>query len=256
MSSALVETPSLSIIRTGVSQVYSSATTDAIRLTSRERIGKLEGLVYNLQASIQRLEAKLSLDPIEEVSYSDARRDADDSGSDLSEYSPVHPPAHLQQLFDNALLGTPKPEFMSSPPSRGAHSPASFRAARRVLQDLLPPKSDVVVMQRYVGLWVVMMQTVFPTSFVGESSLDMSSRYEAMHSDDVHPTILANYLCPLAITVLHVPDKTVREELKNLRDGHLFVRQVSDAIEQYVFSDDQLIATVEGLEMGIMFLRL
>lgn len=241
-----------------MSQVYSSATTDAIRLTSRERISKLEGLVHSLQTSIQRLESRLSLEPIEEAatsSYSDARhaRD-DDSASEGSDCSPVHPPAHLQQLFDHGLLGTPKPDFMSSPPSRG--SPASYRAARKVLQDLLPPKSDVAVMQKYVGLWVAMMQTVFPTSFVGESSLDMISRYEAMHADDIHPTILANYLCPLAITVLHVPDQTVREELTALKDGHHFVKQVSEAIEQYVFGDDQLVATIEGLEMAIMFLRL
>ncbi|QIW99895.1 hypothetical protein AMS68_005413 [Peltaster fructicola] len=240
-----------------VSQVYSSATTDAIRLTSRERIGKLEGMIQNLQASIQRLESRLSLEPLDEAPYSDvqpaASRD-EYSESEASDCSPVHAPAHLQQLFDNGLLGTPKPDPMSSPGK--ASSPGSFKAARRALQDLLPPKSDIAIMQKYVGIWVVMMQSVFPTSFVGESSLDMISRYEAMQSDDAHPTTLANYLCPLAITVLHVPENAVRDELKGLKDGQRYVRKVSDAIEQYIFGEDHMIASLAGLEMAIMFLRL
>lgn len=111
-------------------------------------------------------------------------------------------------------------------------------------------------MEPHILLWINMLKHIFPSSLIFGTGMDMAAHYDEMVTRDVHPTKLANYLLPIAICVLHVPPETIRREMSSIRDPTIYVKQVSDAVERAVFNDDAMLGTLEGLEVGLMYLRL
>lgn len=85
------------------------------------------------------------------------------SDSEGSEMSPMNPPAHLQQLFDNELLDT-QGSTITSPQSSNSDKAASalLSRARARLQALVPPKEDVQAVAPLTQTWSVTVSASEP----------------------------------------------------------------------------------------------
>ena len=242
--------------------MYSAGSSDPIKITSRERIGRLESTVTTLRASIQRLETKLGIEPIKDphgghVHDVALAEDDDDSSDSHSDLSAVNPPAHLRQLFDNELLGTPvAASSATTSDQKESHSITALSRIRRELQRLIPSREDVAVIQHYMDTWLPLLKQFFPASTFLKTGSGVLENYDEMQSDTPHPVAVAGYLIPIAITLQHVPKEMTASVLTSIKDGPMVVKQVSDVIEQKLIADDTLLTTLEGIEMNLMFLRL
>lgn len=251
--------------RTCISQVYATGSSDPVKLTSRERIAHLESTVDHLWASLREVEGRVGIDSLGERVQRDETQGGPDAGdgdgdessdSGATEMSPPNPPAHLRQLFDSGLLGSPHAEYIASRGDKGFHSTSSLNRARKALQQLLPSKEDVAVTEKHVETWMALLRTLFPSSSIFGTGSSMLAQYDHMRDAAADPVGLGNYLLSLAMTVQYLPAVDLRRVSRSISDGPQFVSRVSDTVEQTIILNDFLFGTLEGLEMGLTFLRL
>lgn len=118
-----------------------------VAATSRDRISQLEDEVTKLWSVVRELKTELGHAPGEETQYHAPKVDRQGAGadtdSDMSDLSPMNPPTHLQQLFDNEFLDSYGNDGIDS--DMGSEKPSSgvVIRARTRLQALMPPKEDV-----------------------------------------------------------------------------------------------------------------
>lgn len=85
-------------------------------------------------------------------------RHNDDYESDTSDTSPMNPPAHLQQLFDNEIVDARGSVDNSPESSSDKSASAVMLRARNRLQALVPSIEDVQAVAPSMQTWFVLLE--------------------------------------------------------------------------------------------------
>ena len=177
------------------------------------------------------------------------------SESEMSETSPMNPPAHLQQLFDNEFLDSRGNDAGSSDLGSERMSTAQVAKARSRLQALMPPREDIHAIFTPAAKWISLYNALFPTIHMFTNAGEMLARYNSYSDSDANPVSIASLLISIAITVVQKPPE-LAGRLKSINDTALFVRKVTSAVEDVVVSNDTLAGTIEGIETTLLYIRL
>ena len=230
---------------------------DSTAATSRDRISYLEHEVSNLWNVVRGLKNELGHAPSEESPYQGSRverRDAE-TDSEMSELSPMNPPTHLQQLFDNEFLDSHGNDGISSDMGSDKASSTMVVRARTRLQALMPPKEDVRTIITTAASWLNLYNALFPTITMFLNAQEMLAKYEALQAPDASPMAVASLLISISITLIQrPPDRS--NELTGIKDTAGFVRKVTETVEQTIVSNDTLAGTLEGIETSLLYIRL
>ena len=244
--------------RTCILQVHAGRNSDAPGITSRDRISQLEDNVATLWAVVRELKTELGhpQDDTFQSTGPSTRMAAADSDWDTSDTSPMNPPTHLQQLFENEILDSRGNDFSSldnSSPDKA--SSAMITRARTRLQAVMPPKEDVQVISSMTSTWIPLYNALFPTVNMFASGHEMLSNYNAVQDpDDANPAFVAALLLSIALTVIQQPPDSLN--LKGIKDAPSFVRHVSAVVDEVIVSSDSMCSTIEGIETALLWLRL
>ncbi|EME47654.1 hypothetical protein DOTSEDRAFT_21418 [Dothistroma septosporum NZE10] len=243
-----------------VPQIYQRRAVKVDKLSSRDRIHRLEQQIANLTAVAQgHVHPDLSSPspPEEHASGSESPDDDDDDDYDHVHVPASTPPTHLKFLFDNALIGPSRhnDEFAHDL-NRARCSPRYLNHAKAKLSRLVPNKDDVLVVSNYAEPWMRLYKALFPSdSNIGTKDHFMS-RYDTALTEGYHPVHLARFLLVFAITARQVPLHEQSLKLPGWKDVTAYVHDVSQTVESTIVSNDELASTVEGLDTIVMYLRL
>lgn len=170
------------------------------------------------------------------------------------------PPTHLQLLFNNALIGPANEEAgkESAPTtSRSRKTERDMIAARKRLQALVPSRRDVSVIASYAPPWMNIYHGIFQPVRFARGAIELHedwAQYAAPAA--AQPTAVAAFLLTLAITVRQLPGREAEMGLEGLRDVGRFVRDVVVAVRECIVQNDEIAATVEGIEATVLYIRL
>lgn len=230
---------------------------DGIAATSRDRISQLEDEVSKLWIVVRGLKTELGHAPSEEPHYAGPKVQHHDAETDseMSEVSPMNPPTHLQQLFDNEFLDSRGNDGPSSDMGSDKASSTIVARARTRLQALMPPKEDVRTIVSNAASWLNLYNALFPTITMFTNAQEMLAKYEALQAPDASPMSVASLLISICITVLQKPADP-SNELTGIKDTASFVRKVTEAVDETVVSNDTLAGTLEGIETSLLYIRL
>jgi hypothetical protein len=146
------------------------------------------------------------------------------------------------------------------PQERKARSNATLKdIARRELQKMIPSKREVSDLASSAFEWLNFLDTLSPQPLGIKSKKEMLGTYEDMHSPEVDALKLASWLVALAVTGQQRPQEcgTPQVDLvKYHRKWLEFSRAVSDKIESLIIHHDSLLGTIEGIGIGLHFVRL
>ena len=230
---------------------------DIAAATSRDRISQLEDEVSKLWSVVSDLKTELGHAPSDEAQYRGAKveRHSVETDSEMSEISPMNPPTHLQQLFDNEFLDSHGNDGLSSDMGSDKASSAMLVRARTRLQALMPPKEDVRTIISNAASWLTLYNALFPTITMFTNAQEMLAKYEALQAPDASPMSIASLLISISITVLQKP-RDQSTELTGIKDTAGFVRKVTEAVEETIIGNDILAGTLEGIETSLLYIRL
>lgn len=235
------------------------STSKVITSTSRARIEHLESDISSLWTTVRNLEAKLGCLPTENAtrpqpqSQTKDARGLQDTLDDEESDSPMNPPAHLLQLFDNGSLGSCG--LGSASPSRHAadlHKAQGSSALRR----LMPSRQEMLTITAHASSWLSLYYALFPMTSLPKTSDEMLSQYDKLQDANADPVAIAALLLSVALTVQQAPDDSPCCTAGSIRDTSSFIKDVSDSVERIVISDDALSGNLEGIETTLLFLRL
>jgi hypothetical protein len=186
--------------------------------------------------------------------------DTAESELDGFELSAAHQPSHLQQLFDNDLLGS-RHRNETTWDERGYQNarPAVERyltTARRQLQRLLPSREDVSAIAGFTFSWMSIYVAMFPRIRMQATAEEMLAQYDELCSPKANPMALANMLVSLALTILQVPAEELNSLAPGLHNVSRFVDEVSQTVDRTIAGNDTLAATLDGIETSLLFTRL
>jgi len=228
-----------------------------LHLSSRERIAQLEDSTSTLWAAVRNLQAHTNL-PVDEASkYFDwSTPEEADADSDAAESVPISPPPHLKQLFENETLGSH--EYPSPSTSRASSGNAELRIgqARRVLQHLLPTREDVRLISSYASGWLSLYNDLFPTSHVFKTGSELLDQQENVRHPKASPFVVSAFLLSLAITLQQMPAHAMHKMSGNIQDGVTFIRDITNTIAATIVQNDALAASIEGIDVSLLYLRL
>ncbi|TKA77375.1 hypothetical protein B0A55_03224 [Friedmanniomyces simplex] len=233
------------------------------RITSRDRIAKLEGSVSQLWRLVRRLDGTSSVQDgdcapgVHEASNAfTIATDQDDaaSDSDSSDLSPVNPPTHLRQLFEDGPLDFAEPEYLES--SSQHTSSARLQRARSLLRRFMPSREDVAVIATQATPWLMITRSLFVMPRSVKTEAEMLPLWDRAQKADAHPTDMAILLLSFVMTMHQIPPAQLSGMLRSVQGGSAYIRQVSDAVEVAIVNDDGLAATMDGLEASLFWLRL
>jgi len=146
------------------------------------------------------------------------------------------------------------------PQERKARSNATLKdIARRELQTMIPSKREVSDLASSAFEWLNFLDTVTPQPLGIKSKKEMLETYEDMHSPEVDALKLASWLVALAVTGQQRPQECGTppvDLVKYHRKWLEFSRAVSDKIESLIIHHDSLLGTIEGIGIGLHFVRL
>lgn len=230
-------------------------TADAVRVTSRARIGHLENDVASLRHAVQRLEMKLgsafteTSAPVHSPSqtHTDSRSSDDDSDSITSDLDTADTPDHLLALFDNGVLGSHAPKT----PTPSHH----VRRRTSVLRQLMPSREDMLSITSLASTWMTLQNALFPMTSLTKTSVEMLAQYDKLQNPETDLVDVVALLLSVAITVQQAPEHTAGQT-KSIKDASIFIKEVSDAVERIFIFDDTIPCTLEGIKTTLIFLRL
>ena len=241
-------------------QVHAGRSSDSASFTSRDRIRQLEDNVSSLWAAVGELRGEASHDSVETAPQSNGSQSGmqtADSGSEMGDVSPSNPPSHLQQLFDNSFVDSRGNDDASPDIGSDKASSAFTVRARRRLQALMPTKNDVREISKLTGTWMFMYSSLFPAVSMPTSGSEMLSKYDALQHPDAHPVSIASLLLSVALTLQQQSNKASSpDNVTGITDSSVFIRQVSDCVEEVLVNNDMLAGTFEGIEVTLLFVRL
>ncbi len=181
--------------------------------------------------------------------YSAAGDESDSTPSDLS---PMNPPAHLQQLFDNDFV-----DSASVADANSEHLSAALLARVRTrLQALIPTKEDIRIICGPSLLWTGVYSGLFPTVSKFSTIDEMLGQYDSLSSPDANPLAVAALLLSLAINIVQQPSHPPMSPSSNIADPVQWARLVSDNVDELVVRNDSLACTMEGIETIMLCIRL
>jgi hypothetical protein len=228
---------------------------DAVRVTSRTRIGHLENDVASLRNAVQSLEMRLGSMPTETSAplhlsseiQTDSKSSDDDSDSIASDLDPANTPSHLFPLFENGLLG--------SHAAKTTIPPDHMHRRTSVLRQLMPSREDMLTITSLASTWMALQNGLFPMTSLTKTSAEMLSQYDKLQNPDTDLVDIVALLLSVAITVQKAPDHTAGQT-KSIKDASIFIKEVSDTVERIFILDDTLSCTLEGIKTTLIFLRL
>jgi len=100
-----------------------------------------------------------------------------------------------------------------------------------------------------------MHHALFPTLYSFKDVDKVLSQYDKALDTQTHPATVAALLLSIAITVQQIPDVSTCE-LQGIGNGVQYVKEISDAVEEAILKDDVLVASMEGIEISLLFTRL
>jgi hypothetical protein len=236
-------------------------TSDTVRQTSRARIGHLERNVSSLWNAVQNLQSRLGYGS-SEVAFrpppqshveddSHIASSDEESVSDQSDLSPPNPPTHLMQLFNNDLLGS----WGYGPADLSKHSPSLHKAhASLELRRLIPPREDMVVIAQHATSWLKIYNELFPV--IEDTGDGLLPKYEKIQDPNTDTVTIAAFVLTVALTVQQAPDDTSGSAVKSISDAAAYIKEVSDTVDRLVVRNDVLAATLDGIEVALVSLRL
>lgn len=189
------------------------------------------------------------------AAHTNVERQNADTDSEMSELSPMNPPTHLQQLFDNEFLDSHGNDGLSSDMGSEKASSALLVRARTRLQALMPSKDDIHAILSNAASWLTLYNALFPTTTMFNNAQEMLAKYEALQAPDASPMSIASLLISISITVIQKP-RDQYTELNGIKDTAGFVRKVTEAVEETIVSNDTLAGTLEGIETSLLYIRL
>lgn len=129
--------------------------------------------------------------------------------------------------------------------------------ARSQLQRLVPSRQDVHNIAQSAGPWLQIYHALFPTSssFILTFN-DLTDKYDFIMSPDADPLALTSFLVSLALTVLQIRNTASETPWKTIGLPSAFIRTVIDVVQATVFTNDELSATLEGIQSMILHSRL
>ncbi|KAK5169136.1 uncharacterized protein LTR77_006445 [Saxophila tyrrhenica] len=227
-------------------------------ITSRERIAQLESTTSSLWRAVSRIQSELghvqdsTLDDI----ASTARHDTESEDSDTT---PIAPPTHLQQLFDNEYVDTRANGGSAATGSNYERaSSALVVKARSRLQHLIPSKADITALcapSLSPSLeWISIYAALFPTINMFNTAEDMITQHDELSTAGADPITIAGLLSTTAIILLHRPADAA--PVPGIENPTSWIKHVNDAVEQVVIKEDDLVCSVEGIETTLLFARL
>ena len=226
-----------------------------VELSSRDRILRLEQQVATLTRALYGIEERLGGQTTlqDDFTQADETLTQSDAESDIPDELGPNAPAYLRSLFDNNLIST---ESRDAIPSKSATANALLlRKAREELRRLIPSKEDVVVIARFADRWLTTYHSLFPSRSVTQGSAELVYRHDEMMSPAVEPTKLAIWLISIAITVQQV-SRDVEGQLNFIKNPTHYCKSVAETIAHTILRHDSILATMDGIETGLHFLRL
>ncbi|EMC96144.1 hypothetical protein BAUCODRAFT_464900 [Baudoinia panamericana UAMH 10762] len=236
----------------------------ALRLTSRDRIAKLESNVSSLWKLVRSLENRLAahdghhpnptVEPDAVVEHM-AEAGYDTESSD--ETSAANQPTHLRQLFQDGPLDWKEHPAPDTPQRLMRHaSVGRQQRARGALRKILPSREEAAAIADQSTTWIGLNESLFSIGHIPADKAAISRRWESAHEDSAEPTEIAMLLLTLALTAVQMPADAMPKSPIGLMHGHDFVHSVSDAVESLIVQDDTLAASIDGLEVSIIWARL
>ncbi|CAO2655476.1 Nn.00g105400.m01.CDS01 [Neocucurbitaria sp. VM-36] len=243
---------------------------EAVRVTTRARLVNLERNQSSIWAAIRDLQAHSGMATCDRwlpshdeqsqrqssASHFNGVDDVDDDTDASEDLIPPNAPTHLLQLFDNSLLDSDGHGLAHgiAAPSNHPTSPQKVQACA-ALRALTPSRADMATISAYATSWLPLYASLFPMvngNTTPESMLALHN--ELQHHDD--PVALATLLLYIAMTVQHAPATASFPTSESMQNLSIFVKNVADTVEHIVIADDNLAGTIEGIEAGLLFLRL
>lgn len=177
-----------------------------------------------------------------------------DSESESLEFSPTNKPAHLRQLFDNDLLNSR--ESGHSACRHDDRDSTLLAEARLQLQKLIPSREDVVTITEFSVPWMGIYIALFPRVRTLTNPEETITRYDEICAPNANPMFVANVLISLALTIRQIPDDDVKPLLPGIPNPSRFIEEVSDSVDRFIVGNDDLAATLDGIETSLFFSRL
>ncbi|KAK0268999.1 hypothetical protein LTR35_015094 [Friedmanniomyces endolithicus] len=240
--------------RTCVLQSVAARNPESLRLSSRERIARLEGEIAGLWSYVQAQKLNGPAGAIDSVvdEVTDVGHGGDDESDSESEMSDASPADAL--LFNNSLLDSQNVrEQVSRNPRRAKSSEARLSRARSALQGLLASEQDVAALAPRAAEWVTWANSIAPLVFVAQTKDELALDWDHARGADAQPNLIAAVLLITAITIHLTPQRSLHGQLG---DASAYSKTVSDVIETYMGNDDFFAGSLEGIEVCLLFQRL
>lgn len=221
------------------------------KLTSRARIDALEKAVNDLWTAIGQSPPVRSAGSRSESRPTIGRLDNQQSPDSSNPSSPAHPPTHLLRLLDNDLLDSNGHE--TTTPSTRMSTSTMFKESAALLE-LLPSRQDMVTIAANSASWLSWYKVLFSLNLAMGAGSAMLENYDMVKQSVTHPVPIATLLLAVALTVQQAPDAT--SMLPSIPDSAAFIKDVSNLVEKVVVSNDDLLADLEGIRCGMLFIRL
>lgn len=189
-----------------------------------------------------------------EVTSPDHDSDTDDP---TMHEAPAAFPEHLRLLFDNSLIGPDERtvDRVHDPTQGQICSSGYLDAARVKLQQLMPSRDDVAAVSSYAVSWMSLYYELFPSTSTTPNRDEMVDKHEHMLQSDADPVQIASFLMTFAITARQVP-QSGDALLKGWGDTHRYVKIVMATVDAVIISHAGITATIEGISVSVLFLRL
>ncbi|KAK6837209.1 hypothetical protein RU639_001369 [Aspergillus parasiticus] len=235
-----------------VAQTQASHSSRAQRLSSRQRISRLESKVSDLTEIVREmLKARASQSITPHISTEHSLNGC----LAVSREFITNKPSHLRLLFENHSLKMEEVQENPLLASKAATSPACLLdAARMSLQRLIPSRVEVNKLAEKVSEWVTVLDSLFPLPSVARSRVEVVTLYGEMERPNVDPIRLASWLLNIVYMAEQLPQEATH------RDGrepqHELSSQISDTVETAVLAHDNLIGSIQGLSTYMQYIRL
>ncbi|KXT04575.1 hypothetical protein AC578_8702 [Pseudocercospora eumusae] len=242
-----------------VPQVYARRSVDSNRVSSKDRISRLEAQIANIAASVQHKPRHATSISPEQLGPGEGDSPASPLDSELDTVNgpTTTGPSHLKFLFDNTLIG-PDQRYAEGSQERRPCSKRYADQSRAKLQHYLPTRDDVAAISSYAPPWMSLYYQLFPTTSTQGSRDQLVTKHESMFREDVDPVVLAQYLLSFAITARQVPERSIvlSLEQKGWKDIASYVQDLMQAVEHTVVAHTGLASTIEGISTTVLYLRL
>lgn len=248
-------------------QVRISEAREKRKLSSRERIARLEAQLGRLSGVVGSLQSRVDGQPADSATTTNSAEgfeslvlDAeinDDKSSTDSEVIEEDLSTRMHSLFENDVLRTDAQENARAKQEQSSRSVAvSLKKARTALQSFIPPKSEIQMNSDELLRWQRLLYEIMPLGSPPQSPVELLSSYDAMLQPDVDAMALAAWLL-LIVTVWqpHSDDGSPSGFVRRQQSRASHFRVLTELVETHILSHDSLIGSVRGINVAMMNAR-